>query len=134
MALVSAAGPISNVLVAVIVSSISLLVTAYEINLPQWLSEMFRLMVSVNISLAAFNFLPLPPLDGFALAIGVLPQRAAATFASIESFGPGILLLLIFAPSIIRVDLLDLILQPFIAVVAALVGLGVTLVAYFLVV
>jgi Zn-dependent protease len=127
MAIVSAAGPISNVLIAVMTLSVDSILTTYDVQLPEWLNTLFAAVVSVNIGLAAFNFLPLPPLDGFALAIGLLPRRAAMTFASIDRYGPGILLLLVFAPSIIRIDLLNIVLRPLVSAVAASVYLGAAL-------
>ena len=76
----------------------------------------------LNIGLAAFNLLPLPPLDGFAVATGLLPARMANQLGRIEQFGPGILLLLVFAPSIIRIDILGLIIGPIrrVLIIAAL--------------
>lgn len=124
MALVSAAGPLSNVVLAVVALSIETVLNAYSVTLPPWLTTLFSAVVSINIGLAAFNFLPLPPLDGFALAIGLLPQRAAMALASIERFGPGILLLIVFAPSIIRIDLMSIIIRPLITAVASVVYLG----------
>lgn len=132
MAFVSAAGPASNVLLAVMTLSADSLLSAYDVPLPQWLETILSAIITVNISLAAFNFLPLPPLDGFALAIGILPQRAAMTLASVERYGPGILLLLVFAPSIIRIDLLSIVLKPLFSAVNAIVYLGATLVTYLL--
>jgi len=127
MALVSAAGPMSNLLMAVVTLSLDSLLVSYDVSLPQWLNALLSSIVSVNIGLAAFNFLPLPPLDGFTLAIGLLPKRAAMTLAAIERYGPGILLLLVFAPSIIRIDVLSIVLRPLVSAVAAVVYLGATL-------
>lgn len=132
MALVSAAGPASNVLLAVMTLSIDSLLAAYNLPLPQWTEAILSAVISVNIGLAAFNFLPLPPLDGFSLAVGLLPQRAAMALASIERYGPGILLLLVFAPSIIRIDLLSIVLRPLFSAVSALVYFGSALVTYLL--
>ena len=127
MALVSAAGPMSNLLMAVVTLSLDSLLVSYDVSLPQWLNALLSSIVSVNIGLAAFNFLPLPPLDGFTLAIGLLPKRAAMRLAAIERYGPGILLLLVFAPSIIRIDVLSIVLRPLVSAVAAVVYLGATL-------
>lgn len=128
MALVSAAGPVSNVIVAVVTQSIINVDRDLNVGLPEWLTTTLGSVMIVNIGLAAFNFIPLPPLDGFSLAIGLLPQRAAMSLAAIDRYGPGILLLLVFAPSIIRIDLLSIILQPFYRLVFAVVDFGSTLV------
>ena len=108
------------------------MLAAYNFELPQWIEAILSAVISVNIGLAAFNFLPLPPLDGFALAVGLLPQRAAMALASIERYGPGILLLLVFAPSIIRIDLLSIVLRPLFSAVSAIVYFGSTLVTHLL--
>lgn len=127
MAIVSAAGPVSNVVLAVITLSVEAVLDLYTVPLPNWLTALLSSIVSVNIGLAAFNFLPLPPLDGFSLAIGLLPERAAMVLASAERYGPGLLLLLVFAPSIIKIDLLSYAIRPLISLVAAVVYFGAAL-------
>ncbi len=127
MAIVSAAGPVSNVVLAVITLSVEAVLDLYTVPLPNWLTALLSSIVSVNIGLAAFNFLPLPPLDGFSLAIGLLPGRAAMALASAERYGPGLLLLLVFAPSIIKIDLLSYAIRPLISLVAAVVYFGAAL-------
>ena len=47
-----------------------------------------------NLLLAAFNLIPLVPLDGFKVALGLLPQEAAYHFGQLERYGPTPLLLL----------------------------------------
>lgn len=49
-------------------------------------------LVAWNLLLASFNLLPIAPLDGFKVALGVLPREAAAQFARLERSGPAILL------------------------------------------
>jgi Zn-dependent protease len=56
--------------------------------------------VLLNVILAVFNFLPIPPLDGFRVAVGLLPDELSRQLARIEPWGMGILLLLVFAPFI----------------------------------
>ena len=51
--------------------------------------------VSLNIILGIFNLIPLPPLDGFKVAVGILPKEAAETLQRLEPWGPGILMTLI---------------------------------------
>ena len=121
MALVSAAGPASNVLLAVTSESFLRYAVATNIPMPDPVALLLSTLVVVNTTLAAFNLIPLPPLDGFGVAVGLLPGRAARPLANIERFGPGILLLLIFAPSIIRIDPLGLILSPLSNIVSTVV-------------
>ncbi|MSQ43012.1 MAG: site-2 protease family protein [Chloroflexi bacterium] len=112
MALVSAAGPASNLLMALVCA----LGAEYLPDFPGTAGELATKVIEtsffLNIGLAAFNLLPLPPLDGFAVATGLLPSRMADQLERIEQFGPGILLLLVFAPSIIHFDILGLVISP----------------------
>ena len=48
-----------------------------------------------NLLLATFNLIPIAPLDGFKVALGVLPEEAASRFARLERRGPAILLAII---------------------------------------
>lgn len=52
-------------------------------------------IISINILLGIFNLIPIPPLDGFKVAVGLLPRDAARTLERIEPWGPGILMSLI---------------------------------------
>lgn len=110
MALVSAAGPIANLVLATLV-----LAVASHIDLPAPIGEQdVETLVLLNVSLCAFNLLPIAPLDGFGVAVGVLPQPIAYQVARLGRYGSAILLLLVFSASIIRVSLLGLILRPII--------------------
>lgn len=124
MAIVSAAGPASNVILAVMTRSLLIVVLEAGYDVPSWATTTALAVIGMNIGLAAFNILPLPPLDGFGLVIGILPRRAAEALAGLERHGMGILLLLVFAPSILRVDLLGIVLDPLISLVAAFVRIG----------
>ena len=103
-ALVSLAGPAANVVAAT--------VFAIPIRLGVAQSDTFGfsalgtsgvdvlgyLLVSLvfwNLLLAVFNLLPIAPLDGFKVVLGVLPRSLAAPFSRLEPWGPGILLLVI---------------------------------------
>ena len=104
MALVAAAGPVSNVLMALLLSVparvglVALPVVGYApfSGGPGELAGYFlQTIIYLNIVLAAFNLLPIAPLDGFKVALGLLPREAAAPFARLERYGPMILLGLI---------------------------------------
>jgi len=87
---VALAGPITNLLLALA----STLLLALAVNLPQamiWAAEPLALMcqasIIINLVLFIFNLLPLPPLDGGRVAVGLLPGPAAYQLARIEPYG-----------------------------------------------
>jgi Zn-dependent protease len=53
-------------------------------------------VILMNLILAVFNLIPIAPLDGFNIAVGILPRRQADALARTEQYGPLLLLLLIF--------------------------------------
>ncbi|MHB1414666.1 MAG: site-2 protease family protein [Chloroflexota bacterium] len=119
MAVVSAAGPVSNIL------------TAFLLVLPArlgWISygydplgQVVLYTVAISMGLAVFNLLPLPPLDGFKVALGLLPMAAARGFARLEEYGPAVLLLILFGDWTLHLGILSTLLSPLRMVVQGLV-------------
>lgn len=101
MAIVSLAGPSANFATA------ALLAIPFRMGttlLPNFLLELLFIVSMVNIGLAVFNLLPLPPLDGYGVLVGVLGSirapwayRLSYTLARYERYGPMILLVLIIS-------------------------------------
>lgn len=108
-ALVSIAGPLSNFVLAVIIFAV-----AAHVRIPAVGAQDMVRLAFLNIYLCAFNLLPVPPLDGFGVAIGVLPRPAAVALARLGQYGPAILLILVFSANIlpIRPPLLTRVLEP----------------------
>ena len=101
--LVAAAGPASNLIMAFIAASllavmpISPLVLD-EMNVTVPLATLFSVAVQLNLLLAVFNMLPIPPLDGGNVLAGVLPPALSARFELIRPYG----FLLIYAVILTR--------------------------------
>ncbi len=117
MAMVAVSGPLSNFLIAsasaVIYHSLLFLGNtnlthampfANKILVP--LVLMSAASVNINIILMVLNLIPIPPLDGGRIVVGILPEQQARLFAGIERYGMIILILLLFS------NLLDKILSP----------------------
>lgn len=96
MVLVAAAGPAINIGLAV-VSAIALhVVPLLGPTAGEWLARNLINSITINLLLAIFNMLPLPPLDGGRVAVGILPRQLAWPLARLERFGLFILVGVIF--------------------------------------
>lgn len=60
-----------------------------------FLADLLGLIIFYNLILAIFNLIPVPPLDGFNVALGLLPRGAARSFAGMAQYGPVILIAII---------------------------------------
>jgi len=120
MALTSLAGPLSNLLLAGVFALplrfglISSGMFASRSNLIPSLGLILLTIVVMNVALAIFNLIPLPPLDGFSVLQGIVPREWAVSLERIRPYGPLILLGLFMIDRVLPVDALGAVMNPFI--------------------
>ncbi|MFQ5592767.1 MAG: site-2 protease family protein [Anaerolineae bacterium] len=115
MALVSFAGPASNVLTALLFAiplRLGLLPAGQASRLFPSAESLFATVIFINLALAVFNLIPLAPLDGYKVALAILPANLASSLRRIETYAPIILIGLVFLPTLVGVDLLGQIIYP----------------------
>ena len=92
MVLVAIAGPVTNIVLALIAAAAFHGVGLLPANAAQWLFDNLKNALVINVILAIFNMMPIPPLDGGRVAVGLLPRVLALPLARLEPFGMLILI------------------------------------------
>lgn len=113
---VAAAGPASNLVMAILWAVVFSFSTHAPTAFVMPLSLMAQAGIMINVVLLVLNLLPLPPLDGGRIAVSLLPNHLAFQFAKIERFGFIILIVLLFT------GVLYQIMMPFIKAALWLIG------------
>ena len=86
---VAMAGPATNVALALLFSQL------LRLSLPLFAIKICVLVVIINLILAIFNLVPIPPLDGSRIVMGLLPDRAVRQYSLLEPFGVFIVIVLL---------------------------------------
>jgi Zn-dependent protease len=96
--MVAAAGPLANI------TLLFLLGMPYKLELLPLdgggLDRALRVMIQINAMLAVFNLLPVPPLDGSKILMGLLPAAQAITYARLQPYGVVVLLVLVLTDAL----------------------------------
>ncbi len=93
--LVALAGPVSNMLLALVTALIYGILMKQHLLSNEW-SMVLQMLYSYNTILAIFNLLPIPPLDGSKVLSSLLPGRQGQWFDQMEQYGPFILMALVY--------------------------------------
>lgn len=96
MMLVAAAGPAINIILACGSALLINLLPAIPGAAQPWFASVLEKSILINLVLATFNMLPIPPLDGGRIAVGLLPPSLAQPLANMERYGFFVVLFLLF--------------------------------------
>ena len=113
--LTAAAGPISNFLLAAAGGALLLALSLIRTEFPEALdprvyavaSQFLQFLVLINVLLACFNLLPIPPLDGSRIVDGLMPARLQPLWSRISALGPFLLVAVIVLPMLAGSGLLS---------------------------
>ena len=126
MGMISLAGPLANLVVALV------LALPLRLGLPAGiLTELLVMIVLTNISIAVFNLIPVPPLDGFGVLMWIVSSirapwglRLFSTLTRLEARGPMALMVLIMVDWFLPISIIGLVMMPLYRLFTSLVFWG----------
>jgi len=112
---VGLAGPAANILFAILLSFI---LKFFVLTGSSLLTEVINMAIIINLVLAIFNMLPIPPLDGSRVVMGMLPRELAIRYAKLEPYG----FIIIFG--LLYLGLIGSVIWPLVTYFATLLGVN----------
>lgn len=123
---IALAGPVSNLIVALISGILlSILLRMGLIGGQSSLTMVLIMSLQINLVLAIFNFIPIPPLDGSRILGGLIPNKYNNELAKFEYYGPRILMGLIILSMFTRLNIFSIIISPIMTIFLKLFTFGI---------
>ena len=121
---IALAGPVSNVIMAAGLGLILRIMIGMGMRVDGSFLGYFQYMlyfaVMINLVLAIFNMIPIPPLDGSKILFGLLPTEYEESFLRFQQFGPMVLLGLVVINSYFGIPIFSVLITPFVSVFSSL--------------
>lgn len=114
---VGLAGPVANITLAFLMAA---LFRFFSISNDSLLQQLIVTAILINLVLAAFNLIPVPPLDGSRILFGLLPRRYAFEYIRLENYGFLVILILLYF------GLVDRFIWPTVLILAKIIGIEIS--------
>jgi len=122
---IALAGPVSNLLLALISGFLlGILWRLGVIGNQSAITIVLIMSLQINIVLAIFNFIPIPPLDGSKIMEGLIPSKYRAGIAKFEYYGPRVLIGLVLLSIFTRFNIFSIIISPIMSIFLKLFTFG----------
>ena len=116
---IALAGPASNVILAAGLGLLIRVMNGFGVRIDGSFLGLFQYMlyfaVMINLVLAIFNMLPIPPLDGSKILFGVLPTEYEEPYLRFQQYGPMLLFGLVIMSSFLRIPIFSFWMMPFVS-------------------
>lgn len=115
MALVAIAGPLANLFMALLYAlpiRLGFITPSLSSGIMPTPAQFLFMGIWINLVLFAFNLLPIPPLDGFTILLGLLPAEMAYQLGALRQYGPMLLLAILILPSLAGYSVFSIVINP----------------------
>ena len=111
---VSAAGPLSNIALAVVVGYAYRFILTTQVGkfMPVYAHLFIQLLIMINLGLSFFNLLPIPPLDGSKILMSFLPPQKVISYLRMVHYAPKVFLVLLAGEWLLHIPIFSAIINP----------------------